>query len=222
MLIKDRDDNKRSSTITEIESLPMIYDELLSYYVEVLSKSEFYPYQSYIKLILKSFNPLFQLRFWRSPHIRYFFKVPNTLKQDLMGASDILAKVRTLRANTLEAVIMMNELNLKKLQRRSALSWFNKLAIGISGLLGLLTAMEKITSLNIADAISSCANQLVGPLVGLFIGGAINIILSLPMIGLVRAFGDILKIAKAYRTKEGNADTESSNNKIQPTAESGG
>ena len=177
MLMKDRDAKERSSISTESGSLPMIYDELLSYYVELLGQSEFNPYQSYIKMLLKSFNPLFQLRFWRSPHIRDFLKVPNTLKQDLIGASDILARVQTLNANTLESVIIMNELNLKRLQNRCALSWFNKLAIGIGGLLGLLTALEKMTQLNIADAIPSYANELlVGGLVGMVIGGVINII----------------------------------------------
>ncbi len=193
-------DGKREAraTIGTDTSSPLAsYDELLSYYVELLGQAELNPYQSPIVLFLKGLNPRFQLKVWKSIFIRDFYYSPNVLKQELVGGADMLAKLRTLSYSTLELIIVMNELNLKRLHNRSVLNWFNKLAIGIGSLFGLAAALQTATGVNIWHVLPLYGKSLLLELfIGAAIGGVINVFIVLPSIGLVRAFGDILKIAR--------------------------
>lgn len=188
----------------DIQSLPQIYNDLLQSYVSRLNQCGFNPYQSYIKILLKSFSPWFVWRFWKSRYVRDFLHVPNALNQDLIGADEILREIGNLRVEALDAIIAMNKINLKRLQKRSAFNLFGKAAIAIGGLIGSLAAFEKVFTLNLSKMISGdLMTVLVGLLLGAIAGGLINIVISTPMLGLLTAFGDILRIAKAYNSGRG-------------------
>ena len=187
-----------TATNANHESLLTTYDELLAYYVGLLEQTEVNPYQSPIVLFLKGFNPRFQLKVWKLLFTRDLRYSPNVLKQELIGAADMLVRLKTLSPPMLESIIIINQLNLKRLQNRSALSWFNKLAIGIGGFWGLVAALQTATGLNIWLIIPPFSKDLLVQLfIGMVIGGVINIFIILPNLRLVRVFDDILKIAKA-------------------------
>src|SRR5258708_6756888 len=75
------------------------YERLLGLYTDQLQNDEFNPYQPIPLLFLKSFSPSFQMRFWK--RTAPFFKVPNTLGQDLAGGTIILKELERLDDQTL-------------------------------------------------------------------------------------------------------------------------
>ena len=176
------------------------YERLLRLYTDELQKDEFNPYQSIPLLLLKSFSPSFQKRFWKRAAL--IFKVPNTLGQELVGGTIILQELERLNDQTLHAVAECNRINYRRLLQRSVFKYWPTIT-GIGGVFALVkTGMDIFAALPSAvwNSLSSAVwNSLIWLAVGLFLGSALNLVLSLPMLRLVRALDDLIAITVAFR-----------------------
>ncbi len=180
------------------------YERLLRLYTDELQKDEFNPYQSIPLLLLKSFSPSFQKRFWKRAAL--IFKVPNTLGQELVGGTIILQELERLNDQTLHAVAECNRINYRRLLQRSVFKYWptiTGIGAGIGGVFALVkTGMDIFAALPSAlwNSLSSAVwNSLIWLAVGLFLGSALNLVLSLPMLRLVRALDDLIAITVAFR-----------------------
>jgi hypothetical protein len=175
------------------------YAHLLTTYAQHLREHEFNPYQPIPLLLLRSFNPAFQLRFWRSTIP--FFKVPNTLNQDFPDGFVVLRQLEVLDDATLRAVAECSRINCRRLLKRSVLGWFPKVGALALGLFAVPKAIKEGFGV---DLLTTLAPFFVGPiLAGLFVGaliGAIgNFVLSAPAVGFSRAVDDLIAVAVAAR-----------------------
>ena len=93
------DSTRPSQTSWKPSDLLANYERLLGLYTDQLQENEFNPYQSIPLLFLKSFSPAFQMRIWKDA--APFFKIPNTLRQDLAGGALILQELEGLDDQTL-------------------------------------------------------------------------------------------------------------------------
>lgn len=205
--IEKQNSLKSNNKAFTLSNAPELYNKLLSEYVDLLSKHPFNPYQSFLRILIKSFNPFFIRKFWL--YTKKYLKIPNTLPYDLIGAKEILTRLEPLDDRILIALYQSNNINLRHITKRCALSWINKIAIVLASLAGLNVTIEKLFSTDIFTEIVKLLpwldffRDMVGSLIaGLVIGGIINIIISIPKIGLIRAFGEIISIAKVYRRIE--------------------
>ena len=82
------------------------YERLLRLYIDQLQKDEFNPYQPIPLIFLKSFSPFFLMLSWKRAVL--FFKVPNTLRQDLVGETIVLRELERLNDQTLRGVAECN------------------------------------------------------------------------------------------------------------------
>ena len=192
------DSSRPSQTSWKPSELLANYERLLGLYVDQLQKDEFNPYQSIPLLLLKSFSPAFQIRFWK--HTTPFFKIPNTLRQDLAGGALVLQELEGLDDQTLRAVAECNRINLRRLIRRSVFGWLPRLTGAVVFLLGLPKAIKESVGTDIFAALPSTVVSYVAPLiVGLLVGSIVNLVLSLPWLGIVRALDDLIAIAVVHR-----------------------
>jgi hypothetical protein len=172
-----------------------IYGRLLGLYSDYLGKDEFNPYQSIPLLLIKAFNPAFQIRFWKSS--APFFKVPNTLAQNLPGGAVVLQELERLDDPTLRAIAECSRINSRNLVRRSVFGWFPKLTAAAVALLTVAKAIKEGIGV---DVLSWSTSFLRGPiLVGLFIGSIANFVMSAPMVGFSKAVDDLIALAIAHR-----------------------
>jgi hypothetical protein len=176
------------------------YARLLRLYTDQLQKDELNPYQPIPSLFLKAFSPFFQMRFWK--RAAPFFKVPDTLGQDLAGGAIILQELERLDDQSLRGVAECNRINYRRLLQRSVLGFLPKL----TGILGLVLAAAKTIKESVGMDIfaalpSAVRDTLVPAALGLLLGSAFNLVLSLPMLALVRAFDDLIAITVAHRGK---------------------
>lgn len=168
-----------------------IYGRLLGLYSDCLRKDEFNPYQSIPLLLIKSLNPAFQMRFWKSS--ARLLKVPNTLAQDLPGGSVVLQELERLDDPTLRAVAECSRINSRRLVHRSVFGWLPKLTATVAALLTMSKAIG-------VDVLGASTSFLIRPLlVGLLFGSIGNLILSAPMVGFSKAVDDLIAIAIAQR-----------------------
>jgi hypothetical protein len=192
------DSSRPSQTSWKPSELLANYERLLGLYVDQLQKDEFNPYQSIPLLFLKSFSPAFQMRFWK--HATPFFKIPNTLRQDLAGGALILQELEGLDDQTLRAVAECSRINLRRLIRRTVFGWLPRLTGAVVFLLALPKAIKESVGTDIFAALPSTVVSYVAPLiVGLLVGSIGNLILSLPWLGIVRALDDLIAIAVVHR-----------------------
>jgi len=174
------------------------YERLLGLYIDQLLKDEFNPYQSIPPLFLKSFSPAFQMRFWK--YNAFFFKIPNTLRQDLVGGAFILQELEGLDDQTLRGVAECNRINLRRLIRRSVFGWLQKITAAFALLVALAKAIKESVGTDIFAAVPSTMIWYAMPAaVGLLCGVVLNILMLLPLLGLVRALDDLIAIAVARR-----------------------
>ena len=198
-------------------SLLTSYDELLTKYEKVLSGLEINPYQSQFMLLVKSFNPLFQWKLWSS-YFRDFLGVPNALKLDLAGADKLLPELWELSIDTLEGLKVVNDINSRRLRRRSAFGWASKIGIGLGALLGLFSALDKFLPQGLERLVPAFVFELlVYILFGAVVGIVLNIMMAASPIGLVQAFGDILEISLASRGEERRISAKHPKESLQPT-----
>jgi len=183
------------SAISTLSKMPNEYDKLLGKYVVLLKKQPLNPYESYFVILAKSFNPFFQAKFWKSSYVKEFMKKPNTLAQELVGADEILEYLEIFDDDAIRSLLALNNMNLRRIQARSATSWITPGIATVGGLLTLTPIFQGLVT-TISPFIKLLA---ISGLIGTIMGGGMNALVSLPRIGLVKALGDILAIAVAYR-----------------------
>ena len=192
------DSTRPSQTSWKPSDLLANYERLLGLYTDQLQENEFNPYQSIPLLFLKSFSPAFQMRLWKDT--APFFKIPNTLRQDLAGGALILQELEGLDDQTLRGVAECNRINLRRLIRRSVFGWWPRLTGVFVFLLALPKAIKESVGTDIFAALPSTAMSFVAAsAVGLLLGSIVNLVLSLPWLGIVRALDDLITIAVAHR-----------------------
>jgi hypothetical protein len=169
------------------------YERLLKLYTDQLQKEEFNPYQPIPFIFLKSFSPFFLMRSLKL--VALFFKVPNTLRQDLVGGAIVLQELERLNDQTLHGVAECSRINYRRLLQRSVFGWLPQL-IGIVVLvLSVVKTIKESGGVDIFAALPS----LVAVAVGLLLGSALNLVLSLHLLLLVRALDDLIAITVALR-----------------------
>ena len=174
------------------------YERLLRLYTDELQKDEFNPYQSIPLLLLKSFSPSFQKRFWKRAAL--IFKVPNTLGQELVGGTIILQELERLNDQTLRGVAECNRINYRRLLQRSVFGWLPKLTGIVVLLLSVAKTIKESVGMDIFAAVPSAVwHYLVLFAVGLLLGSVGNLVLLLPGLLQVRALDDLIAIAVALR-----------------------
>jgi hypothetical protein len=179
-----------------------VYERLLAVYVGQLQGDEFNPYQSLPRLVWRCFNSAFQMRFRK--HAAAFLRTSNTLPQDLAGGSVVLRELETLDDKMLRGVAECNRINLRRLLRRSVLGWAPKLAAGAGVLIALPRALKDIFGVDVLAALSSEVASILTPVavsafIGFVLGSIVNLALSMPKLGFLRAIDDLIAIAVAHR-----------------------
>ncbi len=215
----------QDSTKSSLEDMLGLYDRLLREYVVAARSSPFSPYQPILLLLLKSFNPVFQWRsFWYTIRCH---RNPNILNQDLLAGDMLLSRLAALDRPALDALAECNRINLDRMVRKSVFGWFTKLATGVVAVVGGAKAVQEVfgQSIRLPPVVGVI---LVSGVVGLVIGAALNLVIYQPRIGVVRAFGDVVAIARVYRTalesksssfsREQGAGKEPPNNQMQRTS----
>jgi len=202
---------KKSSTkkSPQLPELPAKYDQLLLEYVEILEETFPNPYEVSIrKRFFDWFDIRGQIKYARSPYISNFVKSPNTLAQDLPGASEILERLNDFDDDSLRTLSEMNSMNLNRLRKRSITEAIGPGIVFIGSILGLLPALQTIFPISIDDSIFSWLPQITISLllkivivVSLLLGIG-NRMVTIPRIGIVDALGGILNIAITYRKGE--------------------
>jgi hypothetical protein len=174
------------------------YERLLQLYTDQLRQDEFNPYQSLPLIVLKSLSPAYQFRFWKNA--APFFSVPNTLRQDLRGGALILQELEGFDDQTLRGVTECSRINYRRVLGRSVLGWLPKLAAFIALVFALTKAIKEGVGTDLFAAVpTGIVSFLTMALVGLLLGSILNLILSLPGLGIVRALDDLIGIAVAQR-----------------------
>jgi hypothetical protein len=174
------------------------YDRLLRLYTDELQKDEFNPYQPMLLLLLKSFSPSFQKRFWK--HAAPILKVPNALRQDLVGGAVIFQEIERLSDQTLRGIAECNRINYRRLLQRSVFGWMPKIAGTLGLVLAAAKTLKESVGVDIFAALPSAVRpSLIGLAAGLLLGSAVNLVLSLPSLLQVRALDDLIAITVALR-----------------------
>jgi hypothetical protein len=172
-----------------------IYGRLLGLYSDYLGKDEFNPYQSIPLMLIKAFNPAFQIRFWKNA--APLLKVPNTLAQDLPGGAVVLQMLERLDDPTLRAIAECSRINSRNLVRRSVFGWVPKLTAAAVALVAVAKAIKEAIGVDILGSLTWF--PVVPILVGLFIGSIANFVMSAPMVGFSKAVDDLIALAIAHR-----------------------
>jgi hypothetical protein len=209
------------------------YRELLATFAtaldEALVSTSFNPYQLIPRAFLRSFRtwlPSFQRQARVSS--KQFDRIPNALARDLAGAEAVLAELETLTPAQLSAIEECHRVNMKRLRERSIFrwSWQGKIAALIRTLENSrqagsggggngrsksqqIVAPPRGGNLMGADLQSGIIRTVLFLLVLVLMFFAINVVTFLPIFARVRAFEDILTIAKAYRKGPGGTSKPS-------------
>jgi hypothetical protein len=189
--------------------LPEIYNRLLGQYVGLLQQHSTNPYEfSVRKKILDFFNIKAQVDYATSAHISDFIKTPDALAQELPAAKEMLKMLEEFDDHTIRALAKLNSINLSRLRKRSIR---NQVVPGVAftgSVLGLLLNFEDVLAVSIKDAIAGLTGFNISLaltlLIILIIAFAIviavaNWMFTTPRLGVVDAFGDILRIAMSHR-----------------------
>jgi len=135
--------------------------------------------------------------------------------RDLIGAKAVLAELKTLTIAQLSAIDECHRINMRRQRQRSIFGWKwqSGVAVLVSALVSLVGAAEKVGGVKSSDLLplikgvnltgvdlqSSIIRGVIFFLVTVLIFFVMNFIIALPIQRRVRAFDDILTIAKAYR-----------------------
>jgi len=179
-----------------------IYGQLLALYGEQLRVDEFNPYQSIPQLVVRSINPAFHARLWK--HAVPGLKTGNTLAQDLPEGSVVLRELEVLDDQILRGVAECSRINLRHLLRRSVLGWGTKLAAATGALIALPKGVKDLIGVDVLASLSSTVSSFLTPVavaafVGFVLGSIVNLAMSMPKLGFVRAVDDLIAIAGAHR-----------------------
>jgi hypothetical protein len=200
------------------------YQELLATFAAALdsaiASTPINPYQSIPRAFLKGFQ-IYLPSFVRQAKVssRQFDRVPNALARDLAGAQDVLAELETLTPAQLSAIEECHRVNVRRLWQRSVLRWSlpGKIIVLVTAIGAVAEKIgavaEKIGGVKPSDLLplirgvnltgddlqSTIVQTIILFAVLVVIVVGINLITFLPILHRVKAFEDILNIAKAYR-----------------------
>lgn len=186
-----------------LSSIPTLYAQLLDELESATSQLPINPYQSQLKLLLKSFNPRFQWRLWRSDFVRRSVSKPDAFQQELPFAAQFLQKIEHLAPGQIEALRQCNAINVQRLSKRVLVNQVNKLMVGVSGLFGIVIALKQAFGI---ELLTLLPDLLRGMLMGFAWGAVLGLLLNLLLgylllshkIKLLRAFDDLLSVARAF------------------------
>jgi len=200
------DSIRASQTSREPSDLLANYERLLGLFTDQLRKEEINPYESIPLLIVKSFSLPFHMRFWK--YAAHFFKIPNTLRQELAGGALILQELERLDYHMLRGIAECNRINLRRLLGRSVFGRLPKLIGAFVFLLTLPKAIKEGFGTVGTDLLTDMLTDILKVLpftvmwpvaLGLLLGSVVNLIILLPSLGIVRALDDLIAIALAHR-----------------------
>jgi hypothetical protein len=202
-----------ASPSDDLGSVPSIYMHLIDDLHRISSQSEFSPYQSPLRMLLKGFNPRFQLRLWRSPFVRSSFSNPDALQQELPFSADLLHALETFTPGQLEALYQCNQINLRRLSKRILMNNLNKFLIAATGAIGVLVGLRQTFGIELAIPFPPFVRQLLismawGAAIGIVVNSVLGYFVISPKLNLLRAFNDLLSVARAYASTPKNASRE--------------
>jgi hypothetical protein len=159
-----------------IDETPERYTRLLERYNDLLKTLQFNPYMSLVHVLLLSFNPRFQYRFWRSGSIRDFVRVPGALRQDLPFVAEILKSIQMLSDAQLRALARCSALNVRKLTSRFIYGGSNKVFVTLAALLAVAKGLKEIFGIDLAGYMPSLAGLVPPILIGFGAGVIFNLL----------------------------------------------
>jgi len=127
--------------------------------------------------------------------------VPDKLRLELVGGSRILQELERLDDQTLRSVAECNRINYRRLLQGSAFGFLPKVTGVVVLVLGAAKILKDTIGFDPAVLPSAVWDLLVWAAVGMALGSVGNLVLSLPMLGLVRALDDLIAITVAFRGK---------------------
>lgn len=180
-----------------------IYSQLIDLLERTASQLEFNPYEPYLRILLKSFNPRYQFRFWRSISTRGYLSRLDAFWQELPFSESFLHALEAYTPQQLNALHQCNRINLRRLSNRILLSNANKILVGMSAIIGLFAGLKQVSGIEISALLSPFASELLwaaapGVAVGLVVSIMSGYLLLWHKLSLLRAFEDLLSIALAY------------------------
>jgi hypothetical protein len=193
------------------------YQELLSIFATALdtafASTPLNPYQSIPRAVLTSFR-IYSPNFLRQARASssQIDRAPNALMRDLAGAESLLAELEKLTLAQLSAIEECHRVNVRRVRQRSVLRWdgWGRIAVLGAGLIATIkygvVAVEQVVEKKPSDLWPFIRDiNLPQAEVAIFILAiplifvTINVATFWPIFHRVRAFEDILTIAKAYR-----------------------
>ena len=173
-----------------------LYDQLLGRYGAILESSELNPYAPVLKSVFIGCRFKYWKRIFHSG--RQFLRLPNALKQGLVGCVELMDELANETQADLNCIAIINQINLEQLHRRTIINRFLKMFGPLSGFLGLGLAGSTYYGVEIP-----LLKELFAlPIAFLVFAGGANFIVLWSRIELVRAFGDIVRIEKSRREEE--------------------
>jgi hypothetical protein len=201
----------------DLTSILRRYHALLATYTTALEEAgRFNPYPSLWRAFLEAFRGFLPSSLRQSrERVRQMSQVPNILGMDFIGAENILLELETLTIAQLSAIEECHCINVRRLRQRSIFGWKNQLAVLITAVTGVVLAAEKVGVLKLkdidlwplmsgitmmgTDMLSSIFRAVLAVFVLVLMRFITDGIRYLPILQRLRAFEDILTIAKAYR-----------------------
>jgi hypothetical protein len=183
------------------------YERLLRLCGDELRKDEF-AYQPISQSFLKVFSRPYRRRLWE--HMRAFLKVPNTLRQELVGGAVILRELERLSDQTLRGIAECSHINHRRLLQRSAIGRWSQSTVIFSAVLAAIKALKETFNIDISKPIAdmlkwvsgmdiSLAAVAISFLVFLLLGSLFNFLLLHRLLHLVRGLDDLIAIAAVHR-----------------------
>jgi hypothetical protein len=193
------------------------YHALLAMYTTALEAAgRFNPYPSVWRFFLEVFRGFLPSSIRQSrERLRQMSQVPNVLGMDFISAENILVELETLTIAELSAIEECHRINVRHLRQRSIFGWKSQLAVLITAVTGVVLAAERVGVLKLKDIDvwhlmsgitmmgTDMPSSIFRAVIFVFVFVLMRFISDgtryLPILQRLRAFEDILTIAKAYR-----------------------
>jgi hypothetical protein len=168
----------------------------------ITSQSEFSPYQSNLSLLWKWFDPRFQWRFLRSPLVRRSFSDPDGFQQELPFSTQVFHTLQTFSPAQLEALHQCNQINIRRLSKRILMNKLNSIFAAATGISSVLSGLKAFGILLPDQFPTFMWEQLSGfawvAAISFVLNSVLGYLLIVPKLNLLRAFDDLLSVARAY------------------------
>ena len=175
--------------------VPPCYDKHLRKYMAILDNAEANPYKPVWRAVFDV------VKVWRLGRVLRsmldFLRVPNTLRQELVGCDDLMAELRHCSDSEIALLSAMNDINCERLRRRHIGKFFFPAALVI------FTGFWKFLPLLPSRAATTAATAvLIWSIVWLACLCLPNSWLFFRMMRFIQAFGDVLRIETTRRQED--------------------